>query len=105
MKRTKNIFHIIIGTQKEDYHDRVLEWLLDPKQPHGLKNRFSAELIYNLTGQRSSESIIKIKRAKAATMSMLTLNSPFFINYTSRFYCLIQQTSELDVHFAVMCCI
>ena len=62
MQTTKNIFQIIIGTQKEDYHDRVLEWILDPKQPHGLKNRFFIELLYHLTGKRCNEDILKLKR-------------------------------------------
>lgn len=57
-----NIFKIIIGTEKEDYHDRILEWLGHPRESHGLGSALFHALVRRLFDESTDEPVLRIKR-------------------------------------------
>ena len=60
MKST-NIFEVLALSRAEDPHDRMLAWLCDPSEGHGLIN-FAATLIHSLWDHPFDESVILVKR-------------------------------------------
>ena len=61
MENANNLFHILDISRREDPHDRILAWLVDPNASHGITN-FAANLVEALWGRRCDEPVHRVTR-------------------------------------------
>jgi hypothetical protein len=55
-----NIFSVL-GLRDEKYHNRMLAWLLDPQESHGLGSRFLADFLNLVDINHNPEAFVRIK--------------------------------------------
>jgi hypothetical protein len=69
-----NIFRILNVKREEDPHDRMLEWLCDPKAGHGIQD-FPAAIIHT-SGELSSPSMSNASSDRSTSVRTHGLISP-----------------------------